>query len=150
MILYHLDKWKYKDVWPPEGTLHAEGRWNKAGQWLVYTSPNIALAKLEILANENHLPLKRVCITIEVPDNAGIYEVRNHQLPLNWMDKPYPNELVNHTENFLKLSKMIMKIPSAQSYREYNYLINVRHPDFHTKVKLLDISEEPFDSRLCK
>ena len=148
MILYHIDKWKYKDVWPPEGTLFADGRWNKPGQWIIYTSSVISLAKLEILANENNLPLKRVCMTIEVSDATDIFDIATEDLPEYWMSKPYPVSLVNFTSQFLASGKLLMRVPSAQSYREYNILINVRHPKFYEKVKLLGVSEEPFDSRL--
>ena len=148
MILYHLDKRKYRDVWPPEGTLHASGRWNKSGQWIIYTSPTIALAKLEILANENNLPLKRVCMTIEVKEDAKIFKVTKEELPDNWIDKPYPLYLVDYTIGFLESKCLLMSVPSAQSHRENNFLINVRHPDFSKKVKLLDVIEEPFDPRL--
>lgn len=41
-----------------------------------------------------------------------------------------------------------MTVPSAQSNREINYVLNVRHPKFYSSVKLLDVSEEPFDPRL--
>ncbi len=150
MILYHLDKWKYRDVWPPEGTLHADGRWNKPGQWIIYTSSTISLAKLEILANENNLPVKRVCMTIEVHESAEIFEIDTHDLPGNWMIKPYPTQLVNHTSRFLNSGKLLMRVPSAQSFRERNYLLNVRHAEFHKAVQLMDVSEEPFDSRLRK
>ena len=150
MILYHIDKWKYRDVWPPEGILFADGRWNKPGQWIIYTSPAISLAKLEILANENNLPIKRVCMTIEVSDSNDIIEMDVDALSENWMSKPYPVSLVNFTSQFLSSEKLLMRVPSAQSYRENNILINVRHPKFYEKVKLLDISEEPFDSRLRK
>ena len=148
MIIYHLDKWKYRAVWPPEGTLDADGRWNKAGQWLIYSSPEISLAKLEILANENSLPIKRVCMTIEVADNSDVFEVSEKELPVNWMKKPYPPTLIEHTKKFVETGMLLMQVPSAQSYREHNYLINVRHPEFNKHVKLLDIAEEPFDSRL--
>lgn len=150
MILYHMDKWKYRNIWPPEGTLHADGRWNKPGQWIIYASSTISLAKLEILANENYLPIKRVCMTIEVPVSAGIFEIQVDSLPENWMTKPCPSQLVNYTSEFLKSGKLIMRVPSAQSYRENNILINVRHPEFGRSVKLLDVSEEPFNSRLRK
>lgn len=150
MILYHLDKWKYRNIWPPEGTLHADGRWNKPGQWIIYASSTISLAKLEILANENYLPIKRVCMTIEVPVSAGIFEIHVESLPENWMAKPYPSQLINYTSQFLESGKLLFRVPSAQSYREHNILINVRHPEFHESVKLLDVSEEPFDSRLRK
>lgn len=150
MILYHLEKKKYRNVWPPEGTLFTDGRWNRSGQWVIYTSETIALAKLEILANENNLPVKRVCMTIKIESIGGTYKFQKSELPGNWMDKPYPLELVKFTTQFLGSGNLLMRIPSAQSYREFNYLISVRHADFHSKVKLLDISEEHFDSRLTK
>jgi len=150
MILYHLDKWKYQNIWPPEGTLHADGRWNKPGQWIIYTSSTISLAKLEILANENNLPIKRVCITIEVSDTAEIFEIDVATLPENWMTQPYPSHLVQYTSQFLASDNLLMQVPSAQSFREQNYLINVRHPEFHNLVRKLDVFEEPFDFRLKK
>jgi len=148
MILYHLDKWKYKDTWPPEGTLHADGRWNRMGQWVIYSSQTISLAKLEILANENNLPLKRICMTLEVPDSTMIFEVLSKDLPLNWMTKPAPVQLLDLTAKFLASGQLIMQVPSAQSYRESNFIVNVRHKDFHSSVKLLDVKPEPFDDRL--
>lgn len=150
MILYHLEKWKYRNVWPPEGTLHAEGRWNKPGQWIIYTSPSIALAKLEILANENNLPIKRVCMVIEVPDKSRIYKVEAKGLSDNWESMPYPAELARNTAKILDKGHLIIRVPSAQSKREYNYLLNVRHPDFYKLVKLKEVFEEPFDKRLTK
>ncbi|RLD23725.1 MAG: RES domain-containing protein [Bacteroidetes bacterium] len=149
MILYHLDKWKYRKVWPPEGTLHAEGRWNRAGQWIIYCSPTIALAKLEILANESQLPLKRICMTIKLPDTCEVFNIKPAYLPKNWMSMPYSKNLNKITELFLESGKLLMAVPSAQSYREYNYLLNVRHPKFHAKVNLVDVQPEPFDKRLC-
>lgn len=148
MILYHLDKWKYRMIWPPEGTLHADGRWNKPGQWLIYTSPSVSLAKLEILANENSLPIKRVCMAIDVNVITDVFVVTLKELPDNWQKKPYPASLVNFTKQFIDSGLQLMQVPSAQSYREHNFLINVRHLDFRKTVKLLDVADEPFDRRL--
>jgi len=148
VILYHLDKWKYRKIWPPEGSIHAEGRWNKAGQWIIYTSPSISLAKLEILANTNNLPLRRVCMTLEVNDKLAIFEVKDSDLPDNWMQKPPPPILNVFMAEFLKSDCILMKVPSAQSYTEANFLINVRHPSFNKLVKLVSVVEEPFDPRL--
>ena len=148
MILYHIDKHKYRNVWPPEGTLYADGRWNKPRQWIIYTSSVISLAKLEILANDNNLPINRVCMKINIADNVDVFEVNQNHLPDNWMIKPYPPELVKFTTQFLDSGCLLMKVPSAQSYSEYNYLISVRHPDFHNKVTLEEVANEPFDNRL--
>lgn len=148
MILYHLEKEKYAHVWPPEGSLFAAGRWNKPGDWVIYTSPTISLAKLEILANESQLPVQRVCMTLLVDDAATIWEVRPDELPDNWFEKPYPAQLSQLTAAFLRSNHLLMRIPSAQSYREYNYLIHVRHRQFHQWVELLEVRPEPFDPRL--
>ena len=147
MILYHLDKWKYREIWPPEGTINAEGRWNYPGQWIIYSSPTVSLAKLEILANVN-LPIRRVCMTIEVKEKQKIFVVNLTDLPDNWMKKPHPHNLNKYTKEFLASDSILMKVPSAQSYTEVNYLINVRHPKFGKLVKLIDVVEEPFDPRL--
>jgi RES domain-containing protein len=148
MTLYHLEKAKYKTVWPPEGTLHAEGRWNRPGQWIIYTSPSIALAKLETLANSNGLPISRVCMTIEADDAEGIFEIPSEELPVDWLMKPYSTVLRRLTDGFISSGKLLMRVPSAQSYREFNYLINVRHGAFHRSVQLISTVDEPFDPRL--
>jgi len=148
MILYHLEKWKYKELWPPEGSLHADGRWNITGQWIIYTSPTISLAKLEILANEINLPIKRVCFTIELPDTIDVYEISKKKLPPNWMGKPYPTGLAKLTSEFLKKGGLVMQVPSAHSFTENSYLLNVRHPEFHQLVKVINVREEPFDTKL--
>lgn len=148
MILYHLEKEKYGHVWPPEGSLFAAGRWNKPGDWVIYTSPTIALAKLEILANESQLPVSRVCMTLLVDDMANVWEVEPDRWPANWHEKPYPAELTAFTAEFLRSGQLLMKVPSAQSFREHNYLIHVRHPRFHQLVELLEVRPEPFDPRL--
>ncbi len=149
MELYHIEKAKHKDVWPPKGTLFTEGRWNRRGQWIIYTSSSIALAKLETIANDNNLPIKRVVMTISILDDALVTAIDRRKLPDNWNSKPYPPELALFTQHFLEDKiYLILKVPSAQSFREYNYLINVEHPEFNKWVKLTDTSPEYFDHRL--
>ena len=149
MELYHIEKAKHKDMWPPKGILFTEGRWNRRGQWTIYTSTSIALAKLETIANDNNLPIKRVVMTLSVSADALVTEVDKSKLPDYWNKKPYPQELAAFTQEFLKAKIYLMlKVPSAQSFRENNYLINVEHPGFNTWVKLTDTSPEYFDYRL--
>jgi CHAT domain-containing protein len=106
------------------------------------------LAKLETLANSNALPISRVCMTIEADQSIGIYEIPPDELPADWLIKPYSTALRKLTDDFINSGKLLMKVPSAQCYREFNYLINVRHESFHRSVQLISIVDEPFDPRL--
>ena len=87
-------------------------------------------------------------MTIEISEKAEVFELTQKELPENWMEKPYPGTLIDYTKQFIESGRQLMQVPSAQSYREYNFLINVRHADFHKQVKLIDVAEEPFDNRL--
>ncbi len=149
MIVYRMEKKKYEDHWPSRGALYSEGRWNKPGQWVVYCSESIALCKLEILANSGNLPIDRVVMTVEITDDSLIYDLPDKYLPQFWWSVPYPEILSNITGEFLKdKSYLAMKIPSAQSKRENNYLLNPSHTEFHSLVKLLSVENERFDPRL--
>jgi len=85
---------------------------------------------------------------IEVAGQVNIMEVNEEDLPKNWSLKPYPKSLTEVTKSFIQTDNLLLKVPSAQSHRESNFLINVRHQNFHTDAKLMEVFEEPFDSRL--
>ena len=69
------------------------------------------------------------------------------QLPVNWQQYPYPTQLSQLTENWLREGKTwIMRVPSAQSPIEYNYLFNPQHP-MHHHLKIVELRDELFDQR---
>ncbi len=43
----------------------------------------------------------------------------------------------------------ILKIPSAVTQCDFNFLINPNHPDF-SKIKIVDVTKFPFDKRIFK
>lgn len=149
MIVYRMEKEKYQDFWPSRGALYSEGRWNKPGQWIVYCSESIALCKLEVLANSGNLPISRVIMSIKIADNAPIYELAEDLMPTLWYDFPYPDVLSEITGEFIKDNSYVaMKVPSAQSKREFNFLLNPAHEGFSKLVKVISKEPESFDSRL--
>lgn len=149
MIVYRMEKEKYQDFWPSRGALYSEGRWNKPGQWIVYCSESIALCKLEVLANSGNLPISRVVITVEIADNAPVYELTDDLMPALWYDVPYPDVLSEITGEFIKDNSYVaMKVPSAQSKREFNFLLNPAHEEFSKLVKVVSKEPESFDNRL--
>ncbi len=75
MFLYRLSKIIYSDDLTATGCLFYPGRWNKIGTRVLYTSENVSLAILEVLANSEAIPKDYCVIVIEVPDQATIYKV---------------------------------------------------------------------------
>jgi len=87
-------------------------------------------------------------MTISIEHSVETHKINIKDLPSDWTRKPYSPSLHDFTLKFLDSERLICEVPSAQSYREHNYLINVRHPNFHSMVQLTDVRPEPFDHRL--
>ena len=149
MIVYRIEKKRRAEVWPSQGSLFSEGRWNRQGFWIIYCSATVSLAKLEMLANSKSLPRERALLEISIEEKAPIKEVTLESLPANWMDIPYPPELHALTEKLLIPGEYVgLKVPSRQSPREYNYLLYPLSPQFSQFVKLANIAALEFDQRL--
>jgi RES domain-containing protein len=149
MILYSIQRYTYREQWPLEGWKHAEGRWNRIGQPIIYTAPSVSLAKLEILANNPTRLGRRVVIQIDLDDDAPVKTYEADNLPLDWYLYPYPDGLNIVTRQFLSGNRYIaMRVPSAQSFGEHNYLLNAGYPNFKEHAHHVAWWEEHFDPRL--
>lgn len=118
--------------------------------WVVYTSENIALAKLETLANTGQIiPKNRVLRVMEIKDDAPIVNISPDDLPANWSEVPYPNNLAGSIRQVIASGAYVAAIvPSVQSVRERNFLLFPDFPDFNKYVKQVEVIEEYFDRRL--
>ncbi len=152
MLVYKIDKKKYKDVFPPRGSLHSDGRWSRRDMWVVYTSENIALAKLEALANSGRkIPKNRILRIINIKDDAPIIEITPDDLPSNWAATPYPKGLANIIRRIIESKSFVAAIvPSVQSKRERSMLLLPDFPEFEEHVQEEDTVDEYFDPRLKK
>lgn len=150
MLVYKIEKEKYKNVFPPRGSLYSEGRWNRKDMWVVYTSESIALAKLEMLANSGStLPTNRIVRSIEIKENAPIVEISTKDLPSNWAATPYPKNLASIIRKIIDSKSYVAAfVPSSQSQRERNFLLFPDFPEFDKYAKELDSEYEDFDPRL--
>jgi len=149
ITVYRIEKESRSNDWPPKGTLFSEGRWNAKGMWIIYCSSTISLSKLETLANSRTLPTGRVIIEISIHGKAPIKQINRSFLPDNWLQVPYPKQLHQFIEGQLMKNKYVaLVVPSRQSPRESNYLLNPLHPDFHKYVKVKQIILLEFDPRL--
>ena len=103
---------------------------------------------LEILANSRKIPKNQSLVTVKIPVTASITAINDGDLPENWPKVPYLDELADMTEQWILEQKYwIMRVPSAHSPTEFNYLLNPLHPE-HTTLKLVSVEPHPFDPRL--
>lgn len=150
MKVYRIERREFQDEFPPRGSLYVPGRWSTTDMWAVYTSGNIALAKLETLANcGSKIPENRVLRTFELKDGAPIIEINKNDLPNNWNTIPCPGELADIIKGIVESKKFIAAIvPAVQSIHENSVLLFPDFPGFNEYVKEINTDEELFDSRL--
>lgn len=148
MILYRIADNRYATDLTGSGGLFTPGRWHRRGTPLVYLTEHVSLAKLEVLANSPGLPQSRVLVTVSLPDSSSVLAIEETALLEGWQGWPYLEELADMAEQWIRERKFwIMRVPSAQSPSEYNYLLNPLHPE-HATLKLISVEPHPFDPRL--
>ena len=80
--------------------------------------------------------------SIRIPDDIIPEEITTSSLPKNWREYPAPPELADiGTDWALRNESLLLRVPSAVVKREFNILINPRHPD----MKHISISTEKYE-----
>ena len=149
MILYRLAKEAYVDDLSGTGARLYGGRWNSKGRATVYMASSQALALLEVLV---HLPAviepkDYFLASIEVPDTS-IMQVNIKDMPVNWNAMQPPTILKKIGDDFISENKyLLLKVPSAIVPEEFNYLLNVHHPEMKN-VRVISKELFSFDKRL--
>lgn len=126
------------------------GRWNSTGTEIIYTSANRSLAMTEVVVHLNigSLPEGFMMVTIDVPDITSIIEVDMDTLPSDWNQFPPLKETQRIGDQFINERKACMlKVPSAVTQYEFNYLLNPFHIEF-SKIMISGYVPFPFDKRL--
>lgn len=115
------------------GAAKSPGRWNEAGQHVLYTAPTIAIAVLETAAHidDGGLPLNRYLIEIEVPE--AVWKARTElnvgKLPSTWSAIPAGHTSAKVGADWLaSQSSPILLVPSVIVPEEFAALINPNHP----------------------
>lgn len=96
------------------------------------------------------LPDDYKMITILIPDDIMILEIKERILASDWRNFPHPvsTQVIGNT--FIENRKaLILKVPSAITKGDFNFLINPYHEDFK-KVKIVNTESFPFDARIVR
>lgn len=134
VTVYRFGKAKHANtLFSGIGGLYAAGRWTPRGQRVVYTSENASLAQLEYIVNYKNrgwVP-STVMAKAEIPDTVRIESVEMSTLPARWEKTPPPSSLRRIGRNWLKrAATACLRVPSAITPGEWNYLLNPAHDDF--------------------
>lgn len=123
-----------RELWSGVGGLHVDGRWQSRGRRIVYTAQSLSLAQLEVLV---HITDRRqmpplVYATVHIPDEVRVGSVAPDELHAAWRQfSPYSaTTQVIGTRWLTEAKSAVLKVPSAISEHEWNYLLNPVHPDF--------------------
>lgn len=126
------------------------GRWNSAGNKVIYASETIPLALLENLVKRQGVGFNTdfKIMFIEIPDGAVIEVIAESELEPGWRD---PNDYAQcqplGDRWFGAGNALALKVPSAVMPLSYNFVINTIHPDY-PRVKLVEATNLVPDSRI--
>ncbi|MCO6499350.1 MAG: RES family NAD+ phosphorylase [Vicingus serpentipes] len=136
-------------------TLSASGvaaRWNKDNQFVLYTGATRSLTTLELIVHRNSISaVDYKIMTISISDDEALYSrVSINRLPPNWKNVSAYNELQKIGDDWYSNKKsLILQVPSVIIPQEFNYIINIYHPDFSPETVSLVRAEDYFwDDRL--
>lgn len=135
-----------------EGAFRFGGRWNSRGERILYTAGSLSLAALEMLvhlSNEEIL-LSYSFATAEFDESLILPIEKLRTLPENWSVSPPPLDIQRIGDEWAETqASVVLKVPTSVLPVEFNYLINIRHPEI-TKIKLGKPQPFTFDKRLYK
>lgn len=143
--------YRVAEAFSGEGARLYGGRWNSAGNAVVYAAESKALAALEILVHVDVAELleEYLCIPVRF-DRRLARSLDLHTLPGDWRAPLPPASTQAIGDAWAAESGCaVLEVPSVLIPGESNYLLNPRHPNFG---KLRIGAPEPFefDPRLLK
>ena len=127
-----------------------ENRWNRKGQFVIYTAESRSLATLEMVAHRSgimpKMPYQSVVIAVHDED---IKQVLISDLPGKWNKlDAYPDLQKIGSDWYEDKETLILKVPSAIITQEFNYVINTEHSLFAEKVKIVSREDFYWDERI--
>lgn len=149
MEVFRIVREKYADKLIATG---AANRWNREGDYVIYAGSSRSLATLELVVHKSNikpvLAYKVMVITITDSDHV-VTCINQKDLPRNWRSVAAYLALQKTGSDWYETkSTLLLKVPSAVIPREFNYIINSKHPDFPDLVSLTGVEDYFWDLRL--
>ena len=127
-------------------------RWNFDDEFIIYTGSSRSLSTLELIVHKNSInpEFTYKVMIISIADEENLFtSVLQADLPGNWRSmSSYPALQQIGSKWYRNNQSLVLKVPSAIIFNEYNYLINTKHPDYNEKVSLVRTEDYFWDERL--
>jgi len=149
---YRIAKKKYAaDPLGGNGGLRSGGRWHDKGVRIVYCAENLSLAELEFFVHFGRHQRKISLVSFEVSIPVDLIETLPAvKLPADWRAVPPTDSTAKLGMEWLVRAKhAVLRVPSALTPGEHNYLINPTHADA-AKIAISTPRVHVFDSRMWK
>ncbi|MGH8278808.1 MAG: RES family NAD+ phosphorylase [Gammaproteobacteria bacterium] len=123
------------DLWTGRGGLYSESRWFPRGHRILYTSASQALAILEYMVHDRFFTYgDMVAGEAEFPEDLRVDSLDFQALAPGWNN---PDPVLSAplcgppALRWLQQGASVaLRVPSAVSQGEWNYILNPDHPDF--------------------
>lgn len=153
ITVYRITKKKHAgDPLGGNGGLYVGGRWHHKGSRIAYCAESVSLAALELFVHipKAHVKIELALVNVDFPDEVKIELLDPAALPDNWNCIPSISETADLGNQWLaEQTSVALRVPSAISRGEHNFLINPLHPDF-AKIKINPPAPYSFDPRMWK
>ncbi len=127
-------------------------RWNKRHQYVLYAGSSRSLSTLELIVHRNSIvPLDNYkVLVISIPDSDHfIKQISTDVLPGNWRTlSAYPVLQQIGAAWYESKETLVLKVPSAVIPNEFNFIINLEHPEFKDQISLIRTEDFFWDGRL--
>lgn len=147
MLVYRIVHKKFSTLLFASGL---KGRWNSAGNQVIYCAESIPLAFLENMIRRKGVGFNddfKIMI-IEIPVNIKIDSVNLSELQVGWRDyRDYSKCQQIGDTWFNRAETSVLKVPSAVLTDVFNYVINAEHADYE-KIKLIETTNLVPDERI--
>lgn len=149
MELYRIASEEYSKQLTSSGV---PNRWNKRGEYVLYTGSSRSLSTLELIVHRNFIKpeITYKVMIISIPDNDNLIKtIKIDELSKNWRQfEAYSKLQKIGSDWFNSKETLILKVPSAVIPFEHNYIINIEHLDFKENVQLIRNENYFWDDRL--
>lgn len=127
-------------------------RWNKKGEFVIYTSSTRSLASLELIVHRGSIKptLDHEVMILSLPDDSNFQiAVQTKNLPKDLKNLSAYNKIQKiGSQWYQEEQSLILKVPSAVIHYEFNHIINTMHSDFEKYVQLVRTECYFWDERL--